>query len=107
MKFFCTIHEPIKGGYKILLNKKNINFLPGTDTTLRRIFINTDLKIGQIIYVSESELGSGGKLLVKVAHSVSNIDFTAAPIVQAMDAEIKSMISSKDKRPVDIFTHVQ
>jgi len=106
MKFFCTIYEPIPGGYKVLLNDKNINFLPGANTTLRRVFINAKLGKGQTIYVSNSELGNGGKLSVKEAFVLSDIDTGCQPEVLPMDQNIKAMIASSDVKPSELYTHV-
>jgi hypothetical protein len=106
MKFFCTIYEPFEGGYKILLNKTNINFLPGKETTLRRIFINADLRVGDTIYVSNSELGSGGKLLVKEAHLLSSIAMYIIKEAPLINEELQAMILSTDTKAIDIYNHV-
>lgn len=113
MKFFCTIYEPIDGGYKILLNATNIHFIPNNvalknDTskdTLRRVFINADLNVGDLIYVSESELAPGGKLIVKSAHLLSNIDIQDKAILESkpIEDDIKQMVLCKDTKPVDLY----
>lgn len=105
MKFFCTIHEPIKGGYKILLNGKNINFLPGEKTTLRRIFINAELDVGDTLYVNDGELGEGGKLVVREAYKLSLVPMLPAPKAEpkVISDQVKAMIACADTQPIELF----
>ena len=105
MKFFCTIYEPINGGYKILLNGKNINYLPGEKTTLRRIFINAEFNKGDTIYVNTSELGQGGKLVVSEAFKLSPVVMLPPPKAEpkVMSDKAKAMVSCQNTRAVELF----
>ena len=104
MKFFCTIYEPFEFGYKVLLNAENINFIPGKETTLRRIFITADLQPGDIIYVSDSDLGPGGKLMVKAAYKLSQLSVEETVIQYEINDSIKNLVTDQSVPPSQLYT---
>lgn len=117
LNFFCEIKEVNGNEVTIVLSKDNMNSIPVSNTTLRKIYFDNSLDVPKsgLIYVSDSKLETTDnvkKLTVLSYYSLIPIrpkllyevdKATVEPTYSRLSEEIKNMIIDSKYVPADIF----
>lgn len=109
LRFFAIIDDEIDIGYKVILNSKNINFLPTeSERTLRRIATDLTFNKGEIIYVSGASLDKENTSTVRVStcYKLSKVEVTVPEKKVTISNVLAKKILSSDLYPIHMYKDI-